>query len=50
MLVGGTNSGKTVTFEILKHAMTNLKKKVNKINLGINIAKILDNTNLHIES
>jgi hypothetical protein len=26
MLVGSTNSGKTVTFEILKHAMTILRK------------------------
>ena len=31
MLVGNTNSGKTTCFEILKHAMTNLKKNVNYI-------------------
>jgi len=28
MLVGETNSGKTATFEILKHAMTSLRKQV----------------------
>jgi dynein heavy chain len=32
MLVGSTNSGKTVTFEILKHAMTFLRKNVNNNN------------------
>ncbi len=37
MLVGSTNSGKTVTFEILKHAMTILRKNVN-INKVKNIA------------
>jgi len=26
MLVGATNSGKTVTYEILKHAMTTIRK------------------------
>ena len=26
MLVGATNSGKTVVFEILKHAMSTIKK------------------------
>jgi hypothetical protein len=36
MLVGSTNSGKTATFEILKHAMTNLWKNV-KINNVKNI-------------
>jgi 50S ribosomal subunit-associated GTPase HflX len=28
MLVGFTNSGKTTTFEVLKHAMTSIKKRV----------------------
>jgi hypothetical protein len=50
MLVGGTNSGKTVTFEILKHAMTNLKKKVCINKVGINIIKVLDNLNIYFES
>ena len=30
MLVGATNSGKTVVMEILKHAITAIKKKVNQ--------------------
>ena len=37
MLVGATNSGKTVVFEILKHAMCTIKKNVYYfINFNIN--------------
>tara|TARA_B110000503_G_C6893569_1_gene307764 strand:+ start:50 stop:154 length:105 start_codon:yes stop_codon:yes gene_type:complete len=30
MLVGATNSGKTIVFEILKHAMTAIRKSGSK--------------------
>ena len=32
MLVGATNSGKTVIYKILQHALTSLKTKVKFIN------------------
>ena len=33
MLIGSTNSGKTIVYEVLQHAMTEIRKKVKIIKI-----------------